>query len=147
MRTAKTLIRLDGCPGWSKSSLGAHSFCWFCHVAAQFCFLFRLIQSEGYDLRLCSSCADSFFFLKLASCFHKMFMISVSFIFLLSPKQTKENCWNDLPAKIFKTRLSLSMTKPTKWHVRQTKTQISLSIRQVWSVSLLSAWGCIWSLA
>ena len=34
-RTAKTLIRLGGCPGWSESSLGAHSFCWFCHVAAQ----------------------------------------------------------------------------------------------------------------
>ena len=32
MRTAKTLIRLGGCPGWSESSLGAHSFCWFCHV-------------------------------------------------------------------------------------------------------------------
>ena len=26
-RTAKTLIRLGGCPGWSESSLGAHSFC------------------------------------------------------------------------------------------------------------------------
>ena len=35
MRTAKTLIRLGGCPGWSESSLGAHLFCWFCHVAAQ----------------------------------------------------------------------------------------------------------------
>ena len=34
MRTAKTLIRLGGYPGWSESSLGAHSFCWFCHVAA-----------------------------------------------------------------------------------------------------------------
>ena len=33
-RTAKTLIRLGGCPGWSESSLGAHSFCWFCHVVA-----------------------------------------------------------------------------------------------------------------
>ena len=32
--TAKTLIRLGGCPSWSESSLGAHSFCWFCHVAA-----------------------------------------------------------------------------------------------------------------
>ena len=30
MQTAKTLIRLGGCPGWSESSLGAHSFCWFC---------------------------------------------------------------------------------------------------------------------
>ena len=34
--TAKTLIRLGGCPGWSKSSLGAQSFCWFSHEAAQF---------------------------------------------------------------------------------------------------------------
>ena len=28
------LIRLGGCPGWSESSLGTHSFCWFCHVMA-----------------------------------------------------------------------------------------------------------------
>ena len=35
MRTAKTLIRLGGCPSWSKSSLGAPSFCLFYHVAAQ----------------------------------------------------------------------------------------------------------------
>ena len=33
-RTAKTLIRLGGCLGWSESWLGARSFCWFCHVAA-----------------------------------------------------------------------------------------------------------------
>ena len=36
-RTAKTLIRLGGCPGWSESSLGANSFSWFWHVVAQFC--------------------------------------------------------------------------------------------------------------
>ena len=29
------LIRLGGCPGWSESLLGAKSFCWFCHEAAQ----------------------------------------------------------------------------------------------------------------
>ena len=34
MRTAKTLIRLGGCPGWSESSLDAQPLCWFCHVAA-----------------------------------------------------------------------------------------------------------------
>ena len=33
-RTAKTLTRLGGCPGWSESSLGAHTFCWFCHIVA-----------------------------------------------------------------------------------------------------------------
>ena len=56
-RTAKTLIRLGGCPCWSESSLGAHdhskdcdqtgwmpmliwvftrrTLCWFCHEKAQ----------------------------------------------------------------------------------------------------------------
>ena len=33
------------------------------------------------------------------------------------------------------------MTKPTKWHVRPAKTQISLGIRPVWSESLLRAQG------
>ena len=35
-RTAKILIRLGECPGWSKSSLGAQSFCWFYHIAVHF---------------------------------------------------------------------------------------------------------------
>ena len=34
-RTAKTLVRLGRCPGWSESSLGAYSFCWFCHFVGQ----------------------------------------------------------------------------------------------------------------
>ena len=39
------------------------------------------------------------------------------------------------------------MTKPTKWHVRPAKTQISLSIRPVWSESSLSPWIKLGSLA
>ena len=38
-------------------------------------------------------------------------------------------------------------TKPTKCHVRQAKTLISLSIRPGWSESSLSAWRKPWSLA
>ena len=34
MRTAKTLIRLGGCRGWSESSLGVQPLCWLCHEAA-----------------------------------------------------------------------------------------------------------------
>ena len=34
-RTAKTLIRLGGCPGWSESSLGAQILCWFCRASTQ----------------------------------------------------------------------------------------------------------------
>ena len=31
----RTLIRLGGCPGWSKSLLGAQANSWFCHAVAQ----------------------------------------------------------------------------------------------------------------
>ena len=40
-RTAKTLIRLGRCPGWSESLLGAHSLCSFCYVAAQMSCIMR----------------------------------------------------------------------------------------------------------
>ena len=43
--------------------------------------------------------------------------------------------------------LNRRMTKPTKWHVRPAKTQISLGIRPVWLVSSLSAWKSTGSLA
>ena len=43
--------------------------------------------------------------------------------------------------------MSHIMTKPTKWHVRPVKTQISLGIRPVWSESSLSAWRKLGSLA
>ena len=43
--------------------------------------------------------------------------------------------------------MSCLMTKPKQWHVRPTKTQISLGIRPVWSESLLSAWRKLGALA
>ena len=46
MRTAKTLIRLGGCPGWSESSLGAQPHCWFCHVVA------NLLSMVGWQEKL-----------------------------------------------------------------------------------------------
>ena len=39
------------------------------------------------------------------------------------------------------------MSKPTKWHVRPVKAQISLGVRPVWSESSLSAWRKLGSLA
>ena len=38
MWTAKTLIRLGRCPGWSESSLDVQIVCWFCLAVAQMCF-------------------------------------------------------------------------------------------------------------
>ena len=49
--------------------------------------------------------------------------------------------------RLTKTCLNHLMSKPTKWHVRPAKPQISLGIRPVWSEFSLSAWRNIWSLA
>ena len=46
----RRLIRLGRCPDWSKSSLDAPSFCWFCHVTAQIvnmdAYIFSFIRSS-----------------------------------------------------------------------------------------------------
>ena len=55
IRTAKSLIRLDGCPGWSESSLGAHSFCWFCRAAAQKPFMYVPVFSWATSWETLSS--------------------------------------------------------------------------------------------
>ena len=44
-------------------------------------------------------------------------------------------------------QLGKRTTKPTKWHMRTEKTQISLGIRPGWSESSLSAWRKLVSLA
>ena len=46
-----------------------------------------------------------------------------------------------------RSNMSRNVTKPTKWHVRPAKTQISLGIRPIWSESSLSAWRKLGSLA
>ena len=48
MRTAKTMIRLGGCPGWSESALGAQPHCWFCRVATNV-FVQLLLQFLTYQ--------------------------------------------------------------------------------------------------
>ena len=46
----RRLIRLGIHPGWSESLLGAQSFCWFCHEAAQLC---TISQVYLYPQHLC----------------------------------------------------------------------------------------------
>ena len=81
MRTAKTLIRLGGCPGWSESSLGAHAilviwcenmpkilcrfFCvFFLRFEVYFCFWLVMAQNLRFSVAVCCKihwwCAGSF---------------------------------------------------------------------------------------
>ena len=67
MRTAKTLIRVGGCPGWYESLLGAQSFCWFCHEAAQMhscCMLNAFLKLFAYTWQRCAKKTHTPFFLK-----------------------------------------------------------------------------------
>ena len=49
---------LSGCPGWSESSLGAHSLSWFCHAVAQKILhkVFRYCRIFGSALEECFLC-------------------------------------------------------------------------------------------
>ena len=62
-------------------------------------------------------------------------------------KKTMKGSLSSAVIKDRSPKMSRLMTKPTKWHVRSTKTQISLGIRPVWSESSLSAWRKLGSLA
>ena len=46
------LITLGGCPGWSVSSLGAQSFCLFCHVAAHLFISRAVVSGSGWAYML-----------------------------------------------------------------------------------------------
>ena len=64
--------------------------------------------------------------------------------------ETLQHYTNDMNTSYWpysKHKMSLILTKPTKWHVRSAKTQISLGIRPVWSESSLSAWRNLGPLA
>ena len=53
------LIRLGGCAGWSESSLGAQSLCWFCHVAAHLSLLYGETRDFSFAWRLEKFCQMS----------------------------------------------------------------------------------------
>ena len=92
MWTAKTLIRLGRCLGWSESSLAAHSLCWFCHEVAH-------IMKSSWSI-------DSLFItLNFLRLFRASFQLCVTRDFL-SHSTTKPAKWPVCPAK---TQISLGI--------------------------------------
>ena len=82
-------------------------------------------------------------------CMHKCTIINTFlFTYVLCMVYYSSSC-SQRRAAIFRSccgtgwrrfNLSCRMAKPTQWHVRPAKTQISLGISPVWSESSLSAW-------
>ena len=64
-----------------------------------------------------------------------------------TPTYIKDKSKNIIKLICRETYFSQRMTKPTKWHMRPAKTQISLGIHPVWSESSLSAWRTLGSWA
>ena len=71
------------------------------------------------------------------------------FIFFKSNAKKRKNHFKFTCAYLIsmKAQMSHPLTKPTKWHVRPVKTQISPGIRPVWSESSLYPWRKLGSLA
>ena len=134
MRTAKTLIRLGGCLGWSESSLGAHSFCWFCHVVAHLCIQQRLrsvcpsLQSYLH-WTLYGQPQTQLFFMQTSKAGQTLQVQSLIWMFAVGTSVAS-----------LSYKMNLRTAKATKLSVCSAKTQISLGIRPVWSEISLPAW-------
>ena len=53
--------RIGGCPGWSESSLGAQSVCWFCHEVDQLLFFLLLTLDHSMDEDVFHSICSRYF--------------------------------------------------------------------------------------
>ena len=146
-------MRLGGCPGWSESSLGAQSLCWFCYVAAHrdgfnSCRGFHLISDEDYSFNPHWSvrtniswrtyvCGKVWVYVR-----NKCYLVlkrRFYHSFTLHAKN-KENWKCRVVLFMFRlTKYEPRHDKTNKMAVRPAKTQLSLRIRPVWSESSLSA--------
>ena len=156
--TAKTLIRLGRCPGWSESLLGAQSLCWFYHVAGQILarlspvltvlwFLPYFHHNQMKVLSLFISGEPSVY-----RCGKRLFPRRHDEAWLgtdggtqealpsfigICPTRDSQN-WETFEERIITSSKLPQMSRSTrqiKWPVRPAKTQISLGIHPVWSQS------------
>ena len=159
MQTAKTLIRLGGCPGWSESSLGAHAILLVLSWGGSYPFAtsFSSLMSHTYLVHFSSLCEICRVVNSLRS-WHDFLsaheeVVRVGPFHVVSVWHCVEGSyWQGKLVKheevcvILENKMSRDMTKPTKWVCAQ-QTQINLGIHPVWSGSLLSAWRKLRSLA
>ena len=97
------------------------SFCWFCHALAHI-LIFENVQICLVQKRLFSTCIKLHFEVQGRGRLHRSSWY----------KAKNQSCADE-------KEMSQRTTKPTKWHVRPTKTQISLSIRPACLISLRCA--------
>ena len=143
MQTAKALIWLGGCPGWSESSLGAQVIFWFCRAVAEMRVQHKTQISED-PCSLTSLCSPHG---EALGPWLPMDGIAKTLIRLhrLMAHSICKVC--TVPVPIIPALIISGLTyepchdKTCFCHMRTTKAQISLHIRAVWSAPLLfTAW-------
>ena len=116
------LIRLHGCAGWSAPLLFAYGIRHFFRMTwPTWLWPFIIFSIQPMFVQLVIQCAHC----KNTQTDCCIYMIA-TFSFYSGKNLEPEH-------------LSHIMTKPTKWHVHQGKTQVSLGICPVWSASSLCA--------
>ena len=108
-----------------------------------------LVSATPYTISCLSLCNFAFFHgLKMCMWFgfnpavnfcHFSTSLTLSFFAGETSTSPKFDLYYFFVIVIFNVHVSHLMPKPTKWYVRQAKTQISLGIRTVWLESLLCA--------
>ena len=132
-RAAKVLTRLRGCAGSPEPSLLAYAistkFAWCSPILTHRLLDFKY-PSPRWDIVSSFACVSHFLW----------FHVLLHFL-LVSEVGCDLWLWHSLEiVSLFSwLHMNLCMAKPTKWHVRPAKTQMSLGIRPVWSESSLCA--------
>ena len=136
MQTAKTLIRLGGCPGWSESSLGAHSFCWFCHVAAHI--RSNREQDHWSELRYNLHCDNSELTLGLKT--HECSSPNRLLQLAVEPMSTTRNVFV-LSVDLNRPRAECLHDRKIHFKVYRCTIEISVGYRIFWARPIAKTWG------
>ena len=161
MKKAKALIRLGGCPGWSEASLGAHSFCWFCHVAAHMCLASFLFFNKKTSALLYNFIIHFMIWLKLFLikslkwCFKMTVEIGLFYFKNINPiKSIKHDscfrvkCFNVRPQSILKSQRQkyyLGSEQQRRWSDARIR-DLCLCFSIMHKASFLIMWLILWSL-
>ena len=134
VRTAKALARLRGCTGSPEPSLVAYVISTIISWAGLFIhYLFTInhvlftyvwITTSSYVIQILPLSPNTW---------------NSELCYMLWELKVVIPMWNIECVLKLQEYMSRLMTKPTKWHVRPAKTQISLGIRPVWPKSSLCA--------
>ena len=164
-RTAKTLIRLGGCPGWSESSLSAwRNLGWVGSLTTHWAHskdTYKTWADAQADLGLCWAHTHFIGFvmslpikrtaktlIRLGECpgWSESSLVAQAILLVLSYWGSHVVLGTQTRRQWGETIIELPHDKTNKMSVRPAKTQISLGISQVWSETSLSAWRNLGSL-